>query len=174
MTVGARLLRSTRGAAAVEMALVTPLLLIIMMGSFELGNYFMNEHKLVKAVRDGARFAARQNFSNYDACLGSPGGTVVADTRTLVMTGLLSGGTNKLRNWTATTVNVTMNCSATVDGQPMSGIYRDRKDASGTLTGAPRVTVTATVPYQSVLGSLGFSGIGLNLNASQNAAVMGI
>ncbi len=168
MIIFPALWRDRRGTASAEMALVTPLLLILMMGTFELGNYFMNEHILVKAVRDGARFAARQSFSNYDACTGSPGGTVVADTRTLVMTGLLSGGTNKLRNWTATTVNVTMNCTTTAGTETISGIYRGR------ATGAPRVTVTASVPYQSVLASFGFTGIGLNLNASQNAAVMGI
>jgi hypothetical protein len=66
-----------RGAAAAEMALVLPLLLIILFGSLELGNYFMNEHTLVKAVRDGARFAGRQTFTNYTSCSGSPGGTVL-------------------------------------------------------------------------------------------------
>jgi len=168
MTLLAALWGDQRGAAASEMALVTPLLLILLMGSVELGNYFMNEHILVKAVRDGARFAARQNFSNYDACSGAPGGAVVADTQALVMTGLLSGGTNKLRNWTAATITVSVNCSTTAGTETLEGIYRGR------ATGAPRVTVTASVPYQPVLASFGFSGIGLNLNASQNAAVMGL
>jgi hypothetical protein len=37
------------------------------------------------------------------------------------------------------------------------------------------VTVTASVPYTPVIGApLGFSGVGINLNASQQAAVMGI
>ena len=53
------LARDSRGAAAAEMALVLPLLLVILFGSLELGNYFMNEHTLIKAVRDGARFAGR-------------------------------------------------------------------------------------------------------------------
>ena len=48
-------LHDTRANAAVEMALVAPLLLAILFGSVELGNYFMNEHELIKAVRDGAR-----------------------------------------------------------------------------------------------------------------------
>ena len=54
----ARLSSDRRGAAAAEMALVTPLLLVILFGAVELGNYFYNEHIVVKAVRDGARFAA--------------------------------------------------------------------------------------------------------------------
>ena len=67
---GVSLLRSRRGSAAAEMALVSPLLAVLMIGSVELGNFFYNEHILMKAVRDGARYAARQNFSNYSACTG--------------------------------------------------------------------------------------------------------
>src|SRR5687768_3608606 len=51
------------GAAAAEMALVAPLLVTIMFGSLEIGKYFWDEHLVVKAVRDGARYAARQNFA---------------------------------------------------------------------------------------------------------------
>jgi hypothetical protein len=85
-----------------------------------------------------------------------------------VKTGLLSGGTDRLPYWTATTITVTMSCSTTAGGQTMSGIYRGR------TSGAPIVTVSATVPYTPVLKSFGFRGIGLNLNATQQAAVMGI
>ena len=57
-----RLLRDKRGNAAVEMALVTPLLLLILFGSVELGNYFMDEHTLVKAVRDGRALRSASEF----------------------------------------------------------------------------------------------------------------
>jgi Flp pilus assembly protein TadG len=157
-----------RGAAAAELALVAPLLLIIMCGSFEIGNYFLDEHILVKAVRDGARFAARQNFSNYPACSGAVADPVLTDTRNVVKTGLVSGGTDRLPYWAATTINVTMSCATTAGGQTMSGIYKGR------TSGAPIVTVSATVPYTPVLRSFGFRGVGLNLNASQEAAVMGL
>lgn len=150
------------------MALVLPLLLIIMCGSLEIGNYFLDEHILVKSVRDGARFAARQNFSNYAACTGAVGDPVLTDTRNVVKTGLASGGTDRLAYWSATTISVTMSCATTAGGQTMSGIY------NGRASGAPIVTVSATVPYTPVLKSFGFRGTGLNLNASQQAAVMGI
>lgn len=164
-----RLLRSTCGAAAVEMALVTPLLLIIMMGSMELGNYFLDEHALVKGVRDGARYAARQGFTNY-TCPGgtAPGGTVASDTQNVVRTGQVSGGTQRLPQ--AATVTVTMSCNSVVGGQAISGIYRS---TSGTAY-APVVIVSATVPYTPVMQSFGFRGTGLSLNANQQAAVMGI
>ena len=179
MSMLTRLWRTTRGTAAAEMALVTPLLLILMMGSVELGNYFYNEHILVKAVRDGARYAARQNFTNYDACSGLPTGTVVDDTKKLVKTGLLIGPSgevvtmtpgplDRLAAWNATTISVTMSCTTTANSTTLSGIYRGR------TTGAPVVTVSAIVPYIPVLASFGFRGTGLSLNATQQAAVMGI
>jgi Flp pilus assembly protein TadG len=170
MTVGARLLRSTRGAAAVEMALVTPLLLIIMMGSFELGNYFMNEHKLVKAVRDGARFAGRQAFGSY-TCPSTIDSTVVTNTKNVVMTGVLSGGSNRIVNWNASSITLSLNCFTATGGQDMLGIYRN---STGGSVGAPVVTVSATVLYTPVLASFGFRGVGFNLNARQQAAVMGL
>lgn len=179
MTRAAALILNRSGAAVAEMALVTPLLLIIMCGSFEIGNYFLDEHILVKAVRDGARFAARQDFTFYpDAtCNGTPtavGNPVLANTRNVVKTGQVSGGTDRLPFWNATTtITVTMTCKTTAldlgsTSRTMSGIYKGR------TSGAPIVTVSATVPYTSVLKSFGFRGAGLNLNATQQAAVMGI
>lgn len=159
--------RDARGAAAAEMALVLPLLLTIMMGSAELGNYFMNEHSLVKAVRDGARYAARQSFTNYSACSGSPGGTVVADTQNVVMRGYLSGGTIITPNIKVANVSVTTSCATTAGGQTMQGIYRGR------ASGAQVVTVNAAVNYQPILASFGFRGVGIRLNASSQAAVTG-
>ena len=160
--------RNTRGSAAVEMALVMPVLLALMFGSIELGNYFMNEHTLVKAVRDGARFAARQSFSTYTACTGQPGGNTVSDTKNLIINGYLSGGTAITPNIAASDITVTTRCDLSPAGQTMLGIYRNR------ATGAQIVTVTAAVNYRSVLGVMGFSGFGLKLNASSEAAVMGL
>jgi len=166
--------RDRRGSAAAEMALVTPLLLVIMIGSVELGSYFYNEHILVKAVRDGARYAARQGFIYYD-CSGEPAASVRDNTRELVQTSLLSGGTDRIANWAAATISVTETCAATATDmsnstEAMTGIYDDLS-----LGGAPIVRVSATVPYTPIIGApFGFSGVAINLNASQEAAVMGI
>ncbi|MEO6248349.1 MAG: TadE/TadG family type IV pilus assembly protein [Sphingomicrobium sp.] len=164
------LLRSKRGAAAVEMALVVPLLLIIMMGSFELGNYFMDEHKLVKAVRDGARYAGRQPFGSFYTCPSTVDntGTTAGQIRNVVRTGLLTGGSNRIVNWTDAQITISLTCPTTANSVPLSGIYR------GSADGAPVVTVSASVPYTPVLASYGFRGVGFNLNATQQAAVMGL
>jgi len=162
-----RIIRASGGAAAVEIALVLPLLLVIMMGSFELGNYFMSEHKLIKAVRDGARFAGRQAFTSY-TCPTTVDSTSATNTKNVVRTGLLAGGSSRIVNWTNAQITITLACTTTANSTTLSGIYR------GAASGAPVVTVSASVPYTPVLASYGFRGTGLSLNASQQAAVMGL
>lgn len=169
-----RTLLDRRGAAAAEMALAVPLLLTILLGSVELGNFFYQEHVLVKAVRDGARYAARQDFSYYSACSGAPTGSVVTNTKALVRTALMSGGSNRVANISDGQISMTISCTTTATDnssstQTLSGIYRGR------ASGAPIITVSASVPYTPLIGAaFGFSGVGFNLNASQQAAVMGI
>jgi len=156
----------TKAAAAAEMALVAPLLIALLFASFELGNYFWSEHMLVEGVRDGARYAARQSFSNYSSCSDISSGTVWDSTKALVRTGELSGGTDRLPNWDdgTTSFTVGVSCTSTVT----TGIY----SGSGTSSGAPIVTVTASLPYRSLFGFIGFST--LRLNATEQSAVAGI
>jgi Flp pilus assembly protein TadG len=174
-----RLLARSRGSAAVEMALVMPLLLVVMMGSVELGNYFLSEHVLVKGVRDGARYAARQAFANYDGCSGAAANvpqTVKDNTKLIVSKGSLNGNdSDLLPNWSngGTTFTVQMTCTDTADSTTLGGIYTGNL-VVGAPNKAPVVIVTASVPYHPVLSSFGFTGIGYSLNATQQASVTGI
>ncbi|MFL6733747.1 MAG: TadE/TadG family type IV pilus assembly protein, partial [Sphingomicrobium sp.] len=169
-------IRDRRGGAGAEMALVIPLLLIILVGSIETGNYFYNEHKLVEGARNGARYAARQRFSNYSACSGTVGGTVYADTKLMVRKGTLDSTANDLLpNWAdaATVFDVTMTCQpALANGSGgnyvLGGIYANAS------SGAPTVLVSASLPYRPLFGAFGFTGLGFKLNATQTAAVMGL
>jgi hypothetical protein len=60
----------------------------------------------------------------------------------------------------------------------MLGIYRSR--FGGSCDGAPAngcaqvITVSASVAYRPILSAFGFSGVGMHLNASSQAAVQGI
>ena len=172
-----RLLRNSRGTAAAEMALVTPLLLTLMFGSFEVGKYFYDEHKLVKSVRDGARYAARQRFTNYASCTGTPPQSIIDETKLIVRKGSLNPtDVDLLPNWdeAGATFSVVMDCLANFDDGTgnniaASGLY------AGMAGGAPSVTVTVSLPYKPIIGSaFGFSGFNYSLNASQNAAVAGL
>ena len=147
--------------------MVLPLLLIVMFGTLELGNFFMNEHTLVKAVRNGARFAARQSFTQYPDC--SSVSTALRDnTRNVVMNGYLSGGTIITPSIQAADVTISTTCAATAGGQNMTGIY------TGRTNGAQVVTVSANVDYRPLIGAIGFDAFNAELNAESEAAVMGL
>lgn len=161
--------RDRRGAAAVEMALVAPLLIIILFGSTEMGNYFLNEHVVAKSVRDGARYAARLPMTDYPGCSASAG--AVTKIKNVTRTGSVAGGTSRLPYWTDTmngnpTITVTATCNTT---GTYTGIY------AGLAIGVPVVTVTASVPYPSLFGIFGmFNSGSFSLRANSQAAVMGI
>jgi hypothetical protein len=61
-----------------------------------------------------------------------------------------------------------MECKEDAGGETMNGIYKNLPN------GAPLVRVQASVPYTPYLASFGFRAAGLSLNATQQAAVMGI
>jgi hypothetical protein len=168
-----RLRQDCRASAAAEMALVLPMLLVLLFGSIELGNYFRSEHILLKAVRGGAVYAARQDIAiNYDCTSGTPTvpADVVNDTRTLVRTGALSGSTDLLPLWAdgSTTFTLSVDCVTAAGGTTLAGLY--------IVNGGqvPVLTVDADLPYSSVLGTLGLGSPDLRLKAAQQAAVSGI
>lgn len=145
------------------MALVLPIMLVLIFGSVELGNYFLSEHVVDKAVRDAARYAARLPVTNFDCASGTM--VNATEVQRLARTGEPDGTAARLADWTndtMTTVSVTCDTSGTY-----TGIYVDFP------MGVPVVTVRAAIPYTSVFGTLGLRIGSLTLNASSQAAVIG-
>lgn len=169
-----RLLRHDRsGSAGAEMALVLPVLLVLLFGSIELGHYLRSEHILLKGVRDGAVYAARQEIPvNYDCSAGTPTVPtgIVNETKTLVRTGALSGGDDLLPLWDdgSTEFTITVNCVTSANGTAMAGLY----NVNGGRV--PVLTISADLPYSSVFGTLGLGSPGLRLKADQQATAYGI
>lgn len=159
----ASILRNRSGAAAAETALILPILITLLFGSVETARYFLDSHIVAKAVRDGARFAGRQPFTEMPC-----GGPAVDETdiKDLVRTGTTTDGApSRLGYWTnPATITVTITCDST-SAYTTSGIYTN---ATG---GARRVTVTAAVPYVTLFG---FTLGSLNVPGRSDAAVMGI
>ena len=161
MTAFRRLAADTRASAATEMALVTPLLLLLLFGSFEVGNYFLSEHVVQKGVRDAARYASRLPISSYPAC--DPTAPVELQIQRLARTGAPDGTQLRLGGWTTdgmTTVRV--DC-VPLSTSPYTGIYSVYPFPDG----VPVVTVSARVPYLSLFGLLALG----NLNAASQSAV---
>jgi Flp pilus assembly protein TadG len=152
------------GVAAAETAMLTPILLVLLFGAFEMGKYFLDEHVLMKAVRDGARYAGRQSFASMPC-----GGTATneAAIKNFVRFGNIAGtGNPRLPYWTNnSTITITITCDSS---GTYSGIY------AGLTGGAKRVLVNASIPYGSLFGAIGFDATTLNVVGQSHAAVTGI
>jgi Flp pilus assembly protein TadG len=59
--------RSERGAAAVEFALVLPLLMLLLLGGIDWGYYFFVDQIVTNAAREGARTGAVADRATSDA-----------------------------------------------------------------------------------------------------------
>lgn len=159
------------GAAAVEMALMVPLLTTLMFGSFELGHYFYTEHKLVKSVRDAARFAARQPEFYAEPCVVRDVDYADSVAAPLVDNVARYGkvedvGVNDktiIRGWDDE-VLIKIDCP---DIGGYSGIYAGK-------TKMPMVTVSAEVSYPFLFGLTGFDAIDIDVQAASQAAVIGL
>ena len=165
MIRGLAFLRDQGGTAAAELALCLPMMMALIFGGMEGGNYLLTEHKVIKGVRDGARYAGRLSFSNYDCASGTVSNTAVEDNIIAVTrTGQPgTGGVARVKGWDASKVSVTVSC----DNSYASGLYR-------TYGTAPRVLVSTVVQYPSILGLLGFDTSGAVVRAQAQAAVMGV
>jgi hypothetical protein len=153
------------GAAASEMALMLPMLLAIMFGGFEAGHYFYTEQKIIKAVRDGARFAGRLQWASFP-CDGSIDPTSESDIVNVTRTGTLDDQADpRIAGWDADLIVVTYACDADFEDD---GIFK------GTTGGAPVVQVSATAEYPSLFETLGFIDSTASVAASAQAVVNGI
>lgn len=157
MTMVRRLASDCRAAAAAEMALVAPLLLMLIVVAFEAGYFFLSEHVVQKGVRDAARYASRLSIENYPGCV--PTAAAEQQIRRVAKSGAPDGDADgdgsqdrRLLGWTSddmTTVEVTCEPLST---SPYSGIYNVYPFPDG----VPVVTVSAVVPYPTLFGALGF------------------
>jgi Flp pilus assembly protein TadG len=172
------LARNSSGSAAVEMALVAPMLLLLMFGAVDVGYYFLSEHVVDKSVRDAARYAARLPLTepdgtvNYDCSAGGAiGATATQNIQRVARYGDPAGTTARLAGWTAdnlTTVSLTCDTDAT-HSYVNEGVYTDFPNGGA----VPVVTVSASVPYNSLFKAFGFSQLALTLNGKNQAAVIG-
>jgi Flp pilus assembly protein TadG len=101
-----------RGAVAVEMAVLLPLLLLILIGTMEFGRIFNVQNSLTQAAREGARHAAL----NYKDSSMDVQGTALAAAPSL--NGL---GITVAHNAAACTKDANVKVTTTVSLPSMSG-----------------------------------------------------
>ena len=165
-------LRDTRAAAAVEMALILPMAFALIFTTMEAGYYFQTEHKAIKYVREGARYAARQSFAYYD-CSGvgafdataTNAAVVEGQIRNVTMTGRVIGGSNRIADWEAGDISIIVTCD---DGYG-TGLYAGTEDVK-----APVVLVATRFSYTPLVGLLGFDVSQIDVVAQAESAVAGL
>lgn len=167
-------LGSTGGAAAAEMALLLPLLTVLLFGGMEVGGFLWSEHQVIKSVRNGARFAGRQDFSNF-VCDADNLGTADAAVRNLIRTGTVDGSVSPvIRTWTAADDGITIlvGCQ-TGEDYSTSGIYADQSGSDTPAVESARfVQISVALPYPSLFEDLGYLN-GQTISATAQSPVMG-
>ncbi len=159
------------GAAAAEMALILPLVMVMLFATFEGAYYIICEHQVVTGVRNAARYAARLDFSHYSCpstYVASPSGVPTiteGQIKNLARTGQLVGGTARVQGWGSVATDTTISVSCTGS---TGGIY------AATSGNAPKVRVSARFNYPSLMGQLGFTQATLQIGASAESPVMGL
>jgi Flp pilus assembly protein TadG len=122
--------RSTDGSALVEATVLTPVLIFLFFGVFEVSWYFYNQQLAEIGVRDAARYLARGPYiTNFisegtDPCQNLIN---VAAAKNLAVTGTTDGsGSVRVKGWTTATVSINCapfdNSSRAYEGPPT--IYR--------------------------------------------------
>jgi Flp pilus assembly protein TadG len=168
MLFAGTLLRDRTGAAAAELALVTPLLIVVMTCTFELGYYFLSEHVVQKAVRDAARYAGRLPASTYDCSTSTVSSGAQTQIQKVARTGTPDGTIGRLGGWTAdsmTTVGLACQTSTAIS-YVNKGLYAEFPSGH-----VPVVTVTATVPHPTLFGTMTIaSSSSSECGAGQNAS----
>lgn len=79
-----------RGAVLAEMALVTPILLLMMLATAEVTRAFVDHNTLTKAVRNGARYVAANAYQGTTGVV-FVGAALRAETQNLIVYGNIAG-----------------------------------------------------------------------------------
>jgi Flp pilus assembly protein TadG len=99
--------RRSRGIATVEFAICAPVLFFLMLATAEVGRLLYQYNTLMKAVRDGARYAAAHASDNNTTRVVTISTELINQTRNLVVTGNIAGtGTPVLAGLTVNNVTV--------------------------------------------------------------------
>jgi Flp pilus assembly protein TadG len=129
-TQGSR--RPQRGLAMVEFVITAPVLLLLMCGTVEFGQFLIQYSTLSDAVRNAARYVAGAALNGTDGLLlqGGAWNTLAGQGRNLAVYGNAAGaGTALLPSLTTAQIVVTED------------------------TANNNITVTAAYPYQSLFGA---------------------
>jgi Flp pilus assembly protein TadG len=154
----ARLARDESGAVLVEMALITPLVILLSAGVFEFSNIIHTKLLIEAGVIDAARYIARCSGPNEATC-NSRGSNLAANA-------VVAGGSARVEGWLPADVAVGYLSVAAV-AEDGTRIYR----SNTTDVRIVQVSTTFAYPGTGLWDFLGFDD--LTLTAAHEERVMG-
>ncbi|MDX8463432.1 TadE/TadG family type IV pilus assembly protein [Mesorhizobium humile] len=147
------------GAALVEVAIVTPFVLLLAGGVFEFGNILNTRMLLDAGVKDAARYMARCS-SDWDTCKGL--------AQTLAANGAINGTSARVSGWLPSQVTITP-VSSTPAIDPATGTELYLSSTANVVV----VEVSTSYPYPD-LGFWSYLGFGqISLSVSHQERVFG-
>ena len=137
-----------RGLALVEFVVTAPFVFLLLLGSAEIGRAFIQYATLTYAVRDATRFVTT-NAINGTTGVVDLSATTITQAKNIVVYGYV-GGTGRAR---------------------LPSLQPSQVDVAD--VGDSNIRVTATYPYQPMLGPVlpGFTGTPINLGFDMVVAV---
>ena len=152
------------GAVLIEMALITPFMLLLSAGVFEFSNIIHTRLLIEAGVEDAARYIAR--------CSNDPSSTLwtscVANAKNLAVNGSITGGTARVSGWTTADISLDPDPPACIAAS-VGGVEQYRSNSNCVYA----VNVTGTYAYSGT-GLWGYLGFGaLTLTASHQERVVG-
>ena len=155
--------RSAKGTASLEFAMILPMMLVLFVGAFEGGRLFWDYHVLTKAVRDGARFAARLPAD----CSGLINAADVTNVQQLTRTGTIDASADPvITGWTDnTSISVTATCFDN-SSDAYSGLYEDQDQI-------PLISVRAAITFNYLFAGLIFDDAQATLGAIHQEVSIG-
>jgi Flp pilus assembly protein TadG len=143
--------RDEDGSALVEATIVMPLLISLFLGVFEFSWFFYNQQLVVSGLRDAARYMTRIELTggNRDPCVQKDQNGVLytADAANIATTAQATGGSARVRGWSAADVTISCSSSAALD----AGNYADGSTSMTIIDVATRFSD----PSLGLLASLG-------------------
>lgn len=139
------------GVVLVEMAIVTPFVLLLAAGVFEFSNVLNTRMLLDAGVKDAARYMARCS-SDWDTCSGY--------AKNLAVNGAISGGSARVTGWTTDEVTISKSLSTpAIDAGTGTELYLS------STANVDVVQVSTSYPYAGVgfWSYLGFGQISLSV-----------
>jgi Flp pilus assembly protein TadG len=173
----ARLLRSLRqddeGSALVEASILTPILVILLVGTYDFSSYFYQQHLISTGVRDAGRYLARTSNPSDP--------TNQSNAKNLAATGQIDpGGSARVSNWSTSNIAIQIASDSNTGNSTPCGSAPCRGGSviqvvtvcTGTTTATQSCSSTSFTPL--TFGIFGILGLTIpTFNVSHSERVIG-